>query len=164
MPPGKQSKRQVNDGGELQGPGSKRSKLDAPHTEESVEVEGPDHCSTAVGETQVAPQGKKAGEPTAVVPSGERQKKVQEKYESRDSESAAGMGESMEKIRDHQTGRKRRSRQKFNREDFLKDQYDKFGTPLVEIRRRLLQMYDEKFEKITDEVSEDSKDSESESE
>lgn len=111
MPHGKQSKRQVNDGGKLQGSGSKLSKLDPPHSEESVEVEGPDHCCTAVGETPPAPQEKNAGELTTVVPSGKRQKKgesagcsgeggkmEQEKNESRGSESAAEMGVSMEKM------------------------------------------------------------------
>ncbi|KAI7363975.1 hypothetical protein KC354_g6066 [Hortaea werneckii] len=82
--------------------------------------------------------------------------------ESKNREFAAAMGISVVKFRDHQISRKRQPRQKFKRGDFLKNQYGELGTPLVEIRQRLNQMFDKVFEPILDEVIEDSEDSESE--
>ncbi|KAI6867843.1 hypothetical protein KC323_g3303 [Hortaea werneckii] len=189
MPPEIQSKRKVNDGGELPGPGSKRSKQDTPHMERIVEVEGPGGCSTTVSETPPAPQDNSASDSTAIEPSEKRQKQeqsagnsnkggkqstkdssasyskdemVQEMNESNDSESAAGMGVPMEKNRDHQKSGKRDSRQKYKQEDFLKGQYGELGTPFEVIRQSELRRFKLIFEPIQDEVIEDSEDSGSE--
>ncbi|RMZ01248.1 hypothetical protein D0860_07690 [Hortaea werneckii] len=171
MPPEKQSKRQVNDSGEMLGSDSKPSERNTPHKEQSVEVKGPGGCSTAVGETPTAPQEMRASDSTAAVPTGKRQKKgqsagssnegdknstkpsstlrsreknmVQDMNKSRDSESAAGMGVSVKKT-----------------EDLLKDRYSQLGTPLLEVRRRALL----ECQRIFPPDSGESEDSESESE
>lgn len=79
----------------MPGPDSKRSKPDTLHTEQSVEAEGSDGCSTAAGETPPAPGKKRSGDSTVVERSGD--KMAQEMNESRESESAAGTGVAMEK-------------------------------------------------------------------
>ncbi|KAI6828518.1 hypothetical protein KC332_g7558 [Hortaea werneckii] len=188
MPPEKQSKRQVNDSGEMLGSDSKPSERNTPHKEQSVEVKGPGGCSTAVGETPTAPQEMRASDSTAAVPTGKRQKKgqsagssnegdknstkpsstlrsreknmVQDMNKSRDSESAAGMGVSVKKTRDHQARLNRRTGPKLNREDLLKDRYSQLGTPLLEVRRRALL----ECQRIFPPDSGESEDSESESE
>ncbi|KAI7329296.1 hypothetical protein KC315_g6222 [Hortaea werneckii] len=137
MPPEQQKKRQVENGGELPGPSSQRSKPITPHTEQSVEAEGSCGCSTAAGETPPVPGKKGSGDSTAVERSGD--KMAQEMTESRDSESAAGMGVSTEKTGDHQTRRNRRSRPKLGREDLLKGRYSSLGVPLVELRQQMIQ-------------------------
>ncbi|KAI7263472.1 hypothetical protein KC345_g9144 [Hortaea werneckii] len=189
MPPENQSKRKVNESGELPGPGSKRSKQDTLHMERIVEVEDPDGCSTTVSETPPAPQDNSAGDSTAIEPSEKRQKQghfagnskevgkqstkdssashskdemVQGMNESNDSESAAGMGVPMEKTRDHQKSGNRDFRQKYKQGDFLKDRYGKLGTPLEVIRQNELQRFKWMLEPIVDEGLEDSEDSESE--
>ncbi|KAI6819291.1 hypothetical protein KC332_g9904 [Hortaea werneckii] len=91
-----------------------------------------------------------------------RERMAQEMNESMDSESAAGMGVSVEKTRDHQTRRNRRTGPKVKQGDFLKNQYDELGNPLEKNREQALQVFDEIFEPIIDEGLEDSEDSESE--
>ncbi|KAI7151937.1 hypothetical protein KC349_g9247 [Hortaea werneckii] len=137
MPSEQQKKRQVENGGELPGPSSKRSKPDTPHTEQSVEAEGSGGSSTATGETPPVPGKDRSDDSTPVERSGDEM--AQEMNESRESESAAGMGVSMDKTGDHQTHRNRRSRPKLEREALLKGRYSQLGTPLVEVRQRMIQ-------------------------
>ncbi|KAI7383742.1 hypothetical protein KC336_g18317 [Hortaea werneckii] len=78
MPAGQRQKRQSEKGGGLPGPGSKRSKLDTPHSERIVEAEGPDGGSTAAGDTPPIPRKKRSADSQGVVPPGKRQKKEQQ--------------------------------------------------------------------------------------
>ncbi|RMZ00878.1 hypothetical protein D0864_03608 [Hortaea werneckii] len=175
MPPEKQSKRQVNDSGEMLGPDSKPSGRNTPQTEQIVEVKGPGGCRAAAGETLSAPQEKKDGHSTAEEAPAERQKQghsagssnnggkelskdssasrlrhemAQEMNESKDSGSAAGMGVSVEKT-----------------EDLLKDRYSQLGTPLLEVRQRVIQECQRIFPPDSGDFEElESEDSDSESE
>ncbi|KAI7553275.1 hypothetical protein KC331_g1346 [Hortaea werneckii] len=163
MPPEQQKKRQAENGGELPGPSSKRSKPNTPHTEQSIEAEGSGGCSTAAGETPSVLGKKRSGDSTNVERSGD--KMAQEMNESRDGESAAGMGVSMEKTGNHQTRRNRRSRPKLGREDLLKDRYSQLGVPLVELRQQMIQRCKQILcQESRDFDGSESEDSESESE
>ncbi|KAI7290460.1 hypothetical protein KC343_g389 [Hortaea werneckii] len=192
MPPEKQSKRQVNDSGEMLGPDSKPSGRNTPQTEQIVEVKGPGGCRAAAGETLSAPQEKKDGHSTAEEAPAERQKQghsagssnnggkelskdssasrlrhemAQEMNESKDSGSAAGMGVSVEKTCDHQARLNRRTGPKLKREDLLKDRYSQLGTPLLEVRQRVIQECQRIFPPDSGDFEElESEDSDSESE
>ncbi|KAI7217625.1 hypothetical protein KC333_g4128 [Hortaea werneckii] len=77
MPPKRGKKRPGKKGGQLPGPGSKRSKHDTPNSERSVDAEGPDGRSTAAAETPSAPRKKRLADPQAAVPLEKRQTQEQ---------------------------------------------------------------------------------------